>query len=101
MGNAWSLTIEEFLYLVFPLVVTVLCGLLQRRRLASLLSAVVMIEVGLLVRWHFSTFHDSLDPAVMDTLCRKFLPTRLDAIAYGAMGALMAVARPDWWNAPG
>lgn len=99
MGNAWSLTIEEFFYVVFPLVVTVLCGLLPRRRLAYLLSAVIMIEVGLLVRWHFSTVHNSLDPAVMDALCRKFLPTRLDAIAYGAIGALMAVARPDWWKA--
>jgi peptidoglycan/LPS O-acetylase OafA/YrhL len=99
MGNAWSLTIEEFFYVVFPLVVTILCGWLNRRRLAYVLSAVVLIELGLVVRWYFATVHDSMVPTVIDALCRKFLPTRLDAIAYGALGALVAVARPDWWKA--
>ncbi|MFM8283641.1 MAG: acyltransferase family protein, partial [Planctomycetaceae bacterium] len=98
MGNAWSLTIEEFFYLVFPVAVLALCFLFPQRRLAYLIAALSMIVIALFVRWRAAATYDSVDMQVYDMWCRKFLPTRLDAIAYGGLGAMVATARPDVWR---
>jgi len=81
--ESWSLAVEEWFYLLFPLAFAALVGLKARTRV--LIIALTMIVVPLLLRiW---TYDLALD---FDDHVRRIVVLRLDAIAYGIL-AIWAV----------
>lgn len=100
MGNAWSLSIEEYFYLLFPLAVVLLFWLFRKhRRAAYVAGSLLFIAGGFVLRSHFAeVFGGTNSVNSFDNYCRKFMPARLDAIAYGTLGAFFAVMRPALWR---
>lgn len=89
---AWSLSIEEWFYLSFPVLLW-LCHLLGLKSLRLFLSsAVLVIGVCLCARIILSGLADlSWGPWY-----RKMIFWRLDAIVYGVLAACVFLQYPDW-----
>jgi peptidoglycan/LPS O-acetylase OafA/YrhL len=94
--ESWSLAIEEWFYLIFPVFFAGLIGLRARTRI--LVIALTLIAVPLALRIH--AYHPTND---FDLYVRRVVVLRLDAIAYGIL-AVWAVRTYDlrrWANAIG
>ena len=78
-GVAWSLAIEEWFYLLFPLALFVLARLLAKREAALLWTIVVFLTVPVILRMFLPASY-SWEPGV-----RRITLPRLDAIAYGVV----------------
>jgi peptidoglycan/LPS O-acetylase OafA/YrhL len=87
-GPSWSLTIEEWSYVILPLIAF---GFLGRHRQSLAIAGFVLIALGLVTRLVLS---DPMEP--WDETVRKVVATRIDAIAYGV---LLASASARWGNA--
>jgi peptidoglycan/LPS O-acetylase OafA/YrhL len=95
--ESWSLTIEEWFYLSFPL----LCFLAFRfrnLRADKVIPAVILIYLlaPLLYRiWRADAF---LDEDHWDLFFRKLVLTRLDSIGYGVLAAYLSRRAPGFWR---
>lgn len=86
--ESWSLAVEEWFYLLFPLLFAVLPGRADRRVLAI---AILLIAAPLALRiWAFNP------AANWDEDIRKIVVLRLDAIAYGILAIWLVRAQPDF-----
>lgn len=82
--ESWSLAVEEWFYLLFPLFALILAVPLGPRR-GFLLAAVIMITLPALLR--FSAMDEVRTPFQLDLFVRKIVLYRLDAIGYGVLVA--------------
>ena len=91
--TSWSLTIEEWFYLLFPLMMLVVShvpGVNLRPAAILTVSALLFIALPWLAR-----YQASLHPLLAwDFGIRKQIPLRLDAIAYGVLLAAWHHRRP-------
>jgi peptidoglycan/LPS O-acetylase OafA/YrhL len=85
LGHFWSLAVEEQFYLLWPAMIF----LVPRRMLARLFLGIVAIAVALRIGM-------AIDGVWWNTLYR-LTPTRMDALALGALAAL--AMRNDRWRA--
>ncbi len=90
---SWSLTVEEWFYLLFGTCV-ILCAAVLPRRLAVWLPVALFIVVPTYLRCTLPT----TDPLFADI--RRVALLRLDAIAYGAAMAAISMYRPAWLKHP-
>ncbi len=91
--ESWSLAIEEWFYLLFPLGVFLGLKSGAGARRAFLLSALVLLVVPAALRfWHVHAHEPTWDLGV-----RQIVVFRLDAIAWGILAAALRAARPAWW----
>lgn len=88
---AWSLAVEEWFYLLFPLVL--LLGLRLRPKLSALWLATTLFLIGpLLLRGWLG------QPADWDESVRKVVLLRLDALMCGVALALVQRTQPERWG---
>ncbi len=93
--ESWSLAIEEWFYLLFPLLLVgvAMLGLAGRR--AYLVAALLMIAVPTWSRFQVAPEVTSLQG--MDLYIRKLVVTRLDGIGFGVLAAWVhATANAGW-----
>lgn len=91
-GVSWSLTIEEWFYVGFPLMFALLAAVGIRRRV---LAVAVGCVVGCLLLRHL-LYHPGVD---WDAFMRKAVVLRLDAIAFGVLAAIaMEKVRLAGWR---
>lgn len=84
-GISWSLTIEEWSYLLLPFI----AYLAMNCRRPLLISALLLVSAGFFFRLSSSMhFSASTDVNAWDQAIRKIVLSRLDAIAYGMLIAL-------------
>lgn len=91
MSESWSLAVEEWFYITFPLLLVLVASLRMRPRLAFGLAACFYIVL-------FATLRTlvSLGGGVdWDVHLRKIVSIRLDSIAYGALMMLIMRAKPQ------
>lgn len=85
-GPSWSLTIEEWSYLILP----ALAFLMQRwTRQPVLAAALGLCALGIALRLSVALGDVSWTVSSWDNLLRKTVMTRLDAIAYGVVTAYL------------
>ena len=89
---AWSLAIEEWFYLLFPLVLLLLSRLIQRRERAVLAAIAIFLLAPVIARGFLSPDLDWLSAVRESTL------PRLDAITYGVLLAYLKNHCPHVWN---
>lgn len=95
--ESWSLAVEEWFYLLFPLLLAVGIGVFRwRPNLGFLLATLSMILVPTMLRFPASR---SVETSFMlDLLVRKIVVMRLDAIAFGVLMAWCVGQWPLWFE---
>jgi len=90
--ESWSLAIEEWFYLLFPIVIFTFRRRLSYER-AFIVSALIFLVIPTILRiiWAFSGHTD------WDGEFRKVTMLRLDSIMYGVMAAQIKIIFPDFW----
>ena len=90
--ESWSLAVEEWFYLLFPLIACLLTYSLRlssRQAFVFVLCLFFIVPLGLRY-WHFQQL-ESLDDFQYDISFRKVVLLRLDAIAFGLLMAYLKV----------
>ena len=95
-GQSWSLSVEEWFYLVFPLVLFVLFAVLRRPMRGSVLIAASLFLVASLVLRVIFGPQASFD--AFDQTLRKFVIFRFDGLMLGVLSAYLKYERPDIWR---
>ena len=91
-GVSWSLAVEEWFYLTFPLLLLFLLRGLRRKVLAVWLAILVFALVPVLLR---ALQQDAGD---WDGGLRKIVLFRLDSVMYGVAAAAISFYHPAWWR---
>lgn len=98
-GEAWSISIEEWFYLLLPLLLFFQLAVVRwKPDKALLITAVVLLISVTCFRWYRyeqMTPHSITD---WDNLFRKQVVTRLDSLMYGVIGAHVRFRFPDFWK---
>jgi len=91
-SHAWSLCVEEYFYLVLPLLVTILMRRPSTRKTVATLASVVLF--GIALRAFLITHYPD------DAYTRVYYPTytRLDGLLTGVTLAIVRTFRPAWWH---
>ena len=98
--EAWSLSIEEWFYLLIPAAIAVLLWVGKMRPKAAILfTALTVIGLVMLLRYHrygripINTYDD------WDQIFRKQVVTRIDSLMFGVVGAYISFYYKKVWNA--
>lgn len=92
--ESWSLCVEEWFYLLFPLGVFAGLRLGLRARRAVLVTTLLLLAVPALLRvWHVAAHQPKWDFGV-----RMIVVYRLDSIAWGILAAVVRVEFPGLWQ---
>jgi len=95
-GVSWSLTIEEWSYVILPLLAFLLC---RRAREPIVCAALALVAGGIVVRLAIGLSAASWQLSDWDLLIRRLFIARMDAIAYGVLVAVWVRRRgrlPAW-----
>lgn len=96
--ESWSLAVEEWFYLTFPLLLIALVTLLRVPFMRAFLFCVAVYCIApLIVR--LITIDATLSPTLFDIHVRKLVITRLDAIGVGALTVWLSMVFPQRWSA--
>jgi peptidoglycan/LPS O-acetylase OafA/YrhL len=100
--ESWSLAVEEWFYLLFPLLLLMLSFVFRKASDRIFLVAIlVFLLVPLLLR--IQAAQGIHDMPTADLYIRRMVPTRLDTIGYGLLAALLhRIWRSQWsaWRMP-
>ncbi|MGB1217130.1 MAG: acyltransferase family protein [Saprospiraceae bacterium] len=93
--ESWSLSIEEWFYILTPILIYTLCKAIPIKT-SFLLVAFTMIIFSLLYRFNI---HDPyIDDFWWDITFRKTVLCRLDSIGYGLFSAWLYFYHPNFWK---
>ena len=90
-GVSWSLAIEEWFYLTFPVLLLFLLRSLRGTARAVWLAILFFALVPVLMRVF-------AQPADWDDGLRKIVLFRLDSVMYGVAAAAIQFFHPAWWS---
>ncbi len=97
-GEAWSLCVEEWFYLLFPLLATISISFLKvDKKYILLFWAFFFIAFCTGLRVFRLIEHQYLNPVDYDLYIKKQVVTRLDSLMYGVLGAYMAYYHSRAW----
>jgi peptidoglycan/LPS O-acetylase OafA/YrhL len=97
--EAWSLSVEEWFYLLIPLLLFVLIALFRLKNKDALIFTVFFVIISLtLFKYYKYIAHIPENISAWDFVFRKEVITRLDSIMYGVAGACLANYKPVLWN---
>ena len=94
--ESWSLAVEEWFYLIFPLLLILVLYRLRNVKLAFLTAALVMIVFSTMLR--FPALHAVDSSFKWDLLIRKIVVLRLDTIGFGVLAAWVHFYFPQRWE---
>jgi peptidoglycan/LPS O-acetylase OafA/YrhL len=96
--EGWSLAVEEWFYLLFPVTVLVLVGLTRNRRLAMAGTIALFLVMPLVFKYYQYQQGKGLDAALWDAYYRRVVAARLDAIALGVLACYLQHYHAGLWR---
>jgi peptidoglycan/LPS O-acetylase OafA/YrhL len=97
--ESWSLTIEEWFYILTPLTMLLLHFLLQKSLHPKyIFLSVISIFILFPLFYRISISPENVDPFWFDVKFRKVVLTRLDAIMFGVLFAWLRYYYPETWK---
>lgn len=93
--ESWSLAIEEWFYILLPLLLWLLLKVFGQKR-ALLIAAGALILVPMAYRLHLAEM--DVDAFWLDVNFRKVVLTRLDAILWGVIAAYIKFYHASFWS---
>jgi len=96
--EGWSLAVEEWFYLLFPLTVLVLVVLTRSRRLAMAGTIGLFLTLPLVFKYYQYQQGKGLDAALWDSYYRRVVAARLDAIALGVLACYLQHYHAGLWR---
>ena len=94
--EAWSLTIEEWFYLLFPLTCFFFYKIFNSKTKSVLIAAMIFIVFPLVLR--IMKFEYGIGIDEIDREFRKIVLLRLDSLMYGILGAYIVFKHPQFWE---
>ncbi|RZK55363.1 MAG: acyltransferase, partial [Hymenobacter sp.] len=96
--EGWSLAVEEWFYLLFPVTLLVLAGLTQNRRVALAGTILLFLVLPLVFKYYQYQQGQGLDAARWDAYYRRVVAARLDAIALGVLACYLQHYHAGLWR---
>ena len=85
--ESWSLSVEEFAYILGPLALLLISLVTNKRRLAFLLIVLGIILLGIFLKWQYHQTMSRPDYNFWNDHLKLVVIYRLDSIYYGVLGA--------------
>ena len=92
--ESWSLSIEEWFYLLFPLAMLLLFKVTKMKAKQIILTTILAFILFPFLYRVYQSGHD----LNLDLFFRRLVMTRLDAIGYGLLAAYIHWYYPAFWN---
>lgn len=97
--EAWSLSIEEWFYLLFPVLMFILIKFIKNKDKTILISILIFLVLPLILRT--IKYQLGIGLIDLDEEFRKIIVLRLDSIGYGVLGAFISYKFPEFWRKSG
>lgn len=94
--EAWSLTIEEWFYLLFPLSCYGFHKIIKNKAKSILISALIFLFIPLTIR--IIKYECGIGIEDFDLEFRKIMILRLDSLMYGVIAAYLSFKKPEFWS---
>lgn len=95
--EAWSLSIEEWFYLILPSLIFLLLLVRVSVKTALIYGSILIIVGATVFRAYRFGNVDVSSPEIWDYLFRKQVSTRMDSLMYGVIGAYISHYHPVSW----
>lgn len=97
--EAWSLSVEEWFYLLIPIIIFILIKIfkisINKSVLCTVFTIIIIITLFRYFRYNTLTIDEI---SVWDRTLRKQVFTRLDSLMYGVIGAYIHYNFINFWN---
>ena len=93
--EAWSLSIEEWFYLTFPVLTYLLFRRLKSKNKSVIIAAIIFLVIPLVLRIIKYYLVGDID---WDLNFRKIIILRLDSLMYGIIGAYISIFKKEIWK---
>lgn len=94
-GEAWSLALDEWFYLIMPMIVGLLAFLPLSKKAIFLLASCILIILPTMARIGYGVTTDFFQ---WDEQIRRITVYHLDATGWGVLAAAINRWFPDWWK---
>lgn len=94
-GEAWSLALDEWFYLLMPIIIGVLFFFPISRKSSFFLASCILIALPTIGRFLHGAPTDFFE---WDTQIRRVTIYHLDATGWGVLAASMSKWSPQWWR---
>lgn len=96
--EAWSLSIEEWFYLLTPIIIFIFLKIGFKPRQAVIIVLLLIIFTSVYIRYE-KFLNSNIDSLTFwDSLIRKQVLTRMDSIMFGVLGAYINIYHIDLWK---
>ena len=94
--ESWSLSVEEWFYLLFPIGLFIFSFLIKSKKNLFLALTVLLIVFSTAVRF-FKARHEGFTYETWDLWIRKLVPCRFDSIGFGLLAAWIHFYYKEFW----
>nr|WP_321230886.1 acyltransferase [uncultured Psychroserpens sp.] len=99
-GESWSLPIEEFAYIIGPLVLYLVLFLklkINKSRLFCIITCLIILFF-LMTKVYYNISHRGTDMMFWNVNLKAVTIYRIDAIYYGVLAACISLVKPNFWR---
>lgn len=98
-GESWSLGVEEWFYLLYPIILFLIIKLIKDKKKGVLISILSIIIFSNLSRFLFYNFQNNITLDIWLNLFRNVTINRLDNISIGVLAAYTYIYHRNFWEA--
>ncbi|MDF2552045.1 MAG: acyltransferase [Chryseobacterium sp.] len=100
--EAWSLSVEEWFYIITPIIIFILINIVHLNTKKSILYTAIFV-IGFTIFYRFCRYFITIDQSlyninVWDAFFSKQVITRLDSLMFGVLAAYIKNYHSNLWN---